>query len=122
MYRWEFGGPVGTLAMMLGFPCLMCKLFPLGSVLSYSLFLKSIFNTSLPNSNVDYLWICLWHFQGRLVHPTSLSWDGKGGIGTFLSEMVGIVKKVRITFPLMSRDKPEIHADEVFDDIGRLPD
>jgi hypothetical protein len=23
--RWEFGGPVGTLAMMLGFPCLMCK-------------------------------------------------------------------------------------------------
>jgi hypothetical protein len=71
---------------------------------------------------VDYLWICLWHFQGRLVHPTSLSWDGKGGIGTFLSEMVGIVKKVRITFPLMSRDKPEIHADEVFDDVGRLPD
>jgi hypothetical protein len=97
--RWEFGGPVGTLAMMLGFPCLMCKLFPLGSVLSNSLFLKSIFNTSLPNSKIDYLWICLWHFQGRLVHPTSLSWDGKGGVGTFLSEMVGIVKKVRITFP-----------------------
>jgi hypothetical protein len=22
---WEFGGPIGTLGMMLGFPCLMCE-------------------------------------------------------------------------------------------------
>lgn len=62
---------------------------------------------------VDYLWICLWHFQGRLVHPTSLSWDGKGGIGTFLSEMVGIVKKVRIPLPLMIQDELKIDTDEV---------
>lgn len=26
MYRYEFGGPIGVLAMMLGFPVLMCEL------------------------------------------------------------------------------------------------
>jgi hypothetical protein len=37
--RWEFGGPVGTLAMMLGFPCLMCE--------SSSLCLCSTYSRSL---------------------------------------------------------------------------
>ncbi|ORY27457.1 ergosterol biosynthesis ERG4/ERG24 [Naematelia encephala] len=41
---YEFGGPVGVTAMMIGFPLLMY-----------------------------YLWICLWYYQGKMVHPTSLS-------------------------------------------------
>ncbi|WVQ85315.1 hypothetical protein IAT38_007480 [Cryptococcus sp. DSM 104549] len=42
-HEYEFGGPAGVLAMMVGFPLLMY-----------------------------YLWICLWFYQGRLVHPTSV--------------------------------------------------
>ncbi|RXK41308.1 delta24(24(1))-sterol reductase [Tremella mesenterica] len=38
----EFGGPVGVTAMMLLFPVLMY-----------------------------YLWICLWYYNGKFVHPTS---------------------------------------------------
>jgi len=41
--RWEFGGPWGVTAMMIGFPMLMY-----------------------------YLWICLWFYDGRLVVPTSV--------------------------------------------------
>ena len=41
--RWEFGGPWGVTAMMVGFPMLMY-----------------------------YLWICLWFYDGRLVVPTSV--------------------------------------------------
>ncbi|OWZ69186.1 hypothetical protein AYX15_00036 [Cryptococcus neoformans] len=41
--EYEFGGPVGVLAMMLGFPLLMY-----------------------------YLWICLWYYQGSFVYPTSV--------------------------------------------------
>ncbi|QRW03505.1 C-14 sterol reductase ERG24 [Ceratobasidium sp. AG-Ba] len=41
---YEFGGPVGVTAMIFGFPVLMY-----------------------------YLWICLWFYDGRLVHPTSIS-------------------------------------------------
>ena len=41
--RWEFGGPWGVTAMMIGFPMLMY-----------------------------YLWICLWFIDGRLVVPTSV--------------------------------------------------
>ncbi|TFK65600.1 ERG4 ERG24 ergosterol biosynthesis protein [Pluteus cervinus] len=40
---YEFGGPWGVLAIMTGFPVLMY-----------------------------YLWICLWFYDGKLVHPTSL--------------------------------------------------
>jgi hypothetical protein len=40
---WEFGGPWGVTAMMIGFPMLMY-----------------------------YLWICLWFYDGRLVFPTSI--------------------------------------------------
>ncbi|KAJ7621152.1 ergosterol biosynthesis ERG4/ERG24 [Roridomyces roridus] len=40
---YEFGGPFGVLAIMLGFPTLMY-----------------------------YLWICLWFYDGQLVHPSSL--------------------------------------------------
>jgi Delta24(24(1))-sterol reductase len=42
LMRWEFGGPWGVTAMMIGFPMLMY-----------------------------YLWICLWFYDGRLVFPTS---------------------------------------------------
>ncbi|KAH9027934.1 ERG4/ERG24 ergosterol biosynthesis protein [Lactarius hengduanensis] len=41
--RWEFGGPWGVTAMMVGFPMLMY-----------------------------YLWICLWFYDGQLVFPTSI--------------------------------------------------
>ena len=41
---WEFGGPWGVTAMMTFFPMLMY-----------------------------YLWICLWFYDGKLVHPTSFS-------------------------------------------------
>jgi Delta24(24(1))-sterol reductase len=41
--RWEFGGPWGVTAMMIGFPMLMY-----------------------------YLWICLWFYDGQLVIPTSV--------------------------------------------------
>ncbi|KIR81692.1 delta24(24(1))-sterol reductase [Cryptococcus gattii EJB2] len=41
--EYEFGGPIGVLAMMLGFPVLMY-----------------------------YLWICLWYYQGSFVYPTSV--------------------------------------------------
>ncbi|KAF7308852.1 hypothetical protein MKEN_01085100 [Mycena kentingensis (nom. inval.)] len=40
---YEFGGPFGVVAIMTGFPLLMY-----------------------------YLWICLWFYDGRLVHPSSL--------------------------------------------------
>jgi Delta24(24(1))-sterol reductase len=40
---WEFGGPVGVTAMMIGFPLLMY-----------------------------YLWICCWFYDGTLAHPTSV--------------------------------------------------
>lgn len=39
---YEFGGPAGVTAMMIGFPLLMY-----------------------------YLWICLWFYDGKLVYPTS---------------------------------------------------
>ena len=42
--RWEFGGPWGVTAMMIGFPMLMY-----------------------------YLWICLWFYDGQLVLPTSVA-------------------------------------------------
>ncbi len=41
--RYEFGGPWGVSAMMVGFPLLMY-----------------------------YLWICLWYYDGQLVRPTSI--------------------------------------------------
>ncbi|KAH8108345.1 ERG4/ERG24 ergosterol biosynthesis protein [Phellopilus nigrolimitatus] len=41
--NYEFGGPIGVTAMMIGFPILMY-----------------------------YLWICLWFYNGKLVYPTSL--------------------------------------------------
>jgi delta24(24(1))-sterol reductase len=41
--RYEFGGPWGVTAMMMGFPMLMY-----------------------------YLWICLWFYDGKLVGPSSL--------------------------------------------------
>ncbi|OCF55613.1 delta24(24(1))-sterol reductase [Kwoniella mangroviensis CBS 10435] len=40
---YEFGGPVGVTAMMVGFPLLMY-----------------------------YLWICLWFYRGKFVYPTSV--------------------------------------------------
>ncbi|KAK0202558.1 ergosterol biosynthesis ERG4/ERG24 [Desarmillaria ectypa] len=40
---YEFGGPLGVTAIMTGFPLLMY-----------------------------YLWICLWFYDGKFVHPTSL--------------------------------------------------
>lgn len=42
--HYEFGGPVGVCAMMIGFPCLMY-----------------------------YFWVCLEYHQGRLIHPSSLT-------------------------------------------------
>lgn len=42
----QFGGPVGVLAMMLGFPPLMY-----------------------------YLWICLVFYDGKLQGPKSFAWD-----------------------------------------------
>ena len=42
-FRYEFGGPWGVTAMMIGFPILMY-----------------------------YLWICLWFYDGKLVTPTSV--------------------------------------------------
>lgn len=43
LVRWEFGGPWGVTAMMIGFPMLMY-----------------------------YLWICLWFYDGQLVIPKSV--------------------------------------------------
>jgi len=41
---WEFGGPIGVTAMMVGFPMLMY-----------------------------YLWICIWFHDGSLAYPTSVA-------------------------------------------------
>lgn len=43
LYRYEFGGPWGVVAIMTGFPILMY-----------------------------YLWICLVFYDGQLVYPTSV--------------------------------------------------
>ncbi|KAJ7472245.1 ergosterol biosynthesis ERG4/ERG24 [Mycena galericulata] len=51
--HYEFGGPLGVTAIMLGFPALMY-----------------------------YLWICLWFYEGRLVHPDSLD-----NLRPFLAQM-----------------------------------
>lgn len=59
---YEFGGPIGVTAMIFGFPVLMY-----------------------------YLWICLWFYDGQLVHPTSV-----GDISPFIDRMWGHVVKVRI--------------------------
>ena len=57
---YEFGGPWGVVAIMTGFPILMY-----------------------------YLWICLWFYDGKLVHPTSTE-----DIKPFLAKMWGHVVKV----------------------------
>lgn len=44
---YEFGGPVGVVAMMLGFPCLMY-----------------------------YFWVCLEYHQGKIITPASYTKDG----------------------------------------------
>lgn len=62
---WEFGGPWGVTAMMLGFPALMY-----------------------------YLWICLWFYHGQFARPSVLAWEGKGGVADFLGTMWGYVKNV----------------------------
>ena len=58
--RYEFGGPWGVVAIMTGFPVLMY-----------------------------YLWICLWFYDGKLVHPNSVS-----DIKPFLGRMWGHIAKV----------------------------
>lgn len=60
---WEFGGPIGVTAMMIGFPLLMY-----------------------------YLYICLSHFQGEMVHPRALT--GPEGIVAWGRKMWEIVKTV----------------------------
>lgn len=44
---YEFGGPVGVVGMMLGFPCLMY-----------------------------YFWVCLEYHQGKIITPASYTKDG----------------------------------------------
>ena len=44
-------------------------------------------------THADYLWICLWHYQGKLIHPTSLSFSDKDGLGPFVQNLWGIVKR-----------------------------
>jgi delta24(24(1))-sterol reductase len=61
---WEFGGPWGVTAMMLGFPVMMY-----------------------------YLWICLWHYHGAFARPSVWMWDGKGGVKDFLGTMWALVKR-----------------------------
>lgn len=60
--RYEFGGPVGVTAMVFGFPVLMY-----------------------------YLWICLWFYDGQLVHPSSV-----GDIQPFVHRMWTHVVQVSI--------------------------
>ncbi|KAJ9113639.1 hypothetical protein QFC22_005947 [Naganishia vaughanmartiniae] len=62
-FGWEFGGPWGVSAMMLGFPVLMY-----------------------------YLWICLWHYHGAFARPSTLSIHGKGGLLEFAQTMWNFVK------------------------------
>lgn len=57
---YEFGGPWGVFAIMTGFPLLMY-----------------------------YLWICLWFYDGQLVHPSSVD-----DIQPFLGRMWEHVRKV----------------------------
>lgn len=63
--RYEFGGPVGVTAIMAGFPILMY-----------------------------YFWICLWFYDGQLVHPKSFD-----DIKPFLGTMWNHIREVRV-FPL----------------------
>jgi delta24(24(1))-sterol reductase len=58
--RYEFGGPWGVVAIMTGFPVLMY-----------------------------YFWICLWFYDGKLVHPSSLE-----DIQPFLLRMWGHIRDV----------------------------
>jgi delta24(24(1))-sterol reductase len=67
---WEFGGPWGVTAMMLGFPVMMY-----------------------------YLWICLWFYHGQFARPSALAWEGKGGVAEFLGTMWGYVKNVSQRYP-----------------------
>ena len=59
-FSYEFGGPKGVVAMMIGFPILMY-----------------------------YLWICLWFYDGQLVHPRDVS-----DIQPFIQRMWAHVKQV----------------------------
>lgn len=63
---YEFGGPWGVVAIMTGFPILMY-----------------------------YLWICLWFYDGALVHPSSIE-----DVKPFLTRMIGHVAKVRPIYAL----------------------
>ena len=56
MGRYEFGGPIGVTAMMVGFPVLMCEL-PGGES-----------SLTIP----DYLFICLWFYDGKFAHPDTV--------------------------------------------------
>ena len=69
---YEFGGPWGVVAIMTGFPILMY-----------------------------YLWICLWFYDGALVHPSSVE-----DIKPFLARMVGHVVKVRLIYALSNPTCP----------------
>jgi delta24(24(1))-sterol reductase len=86
---YEFGGPLGVTAMMIGFPILMY-----------------------------YLWICLWFYDGKLVTPTSLDdiqpflhrmWEHVRVVSSFL-----ILQSV-FTVPNAEKDaSPNLHAWKVY--------
>ncbi|CED83198.1 C-24 reductase [Phaffia rhodozyma] len=58
-HKYEFGGPPGVIGMMVGFPMLMY-----------------------------YLWACLWFYQGKFVHPSSVE-----DIKPFLRTMAAHVRE-----------------------------
>ncbi|CAE7137303.1 unnamed protein product [Rhizoctonia solani] len=72
---YEFGGPWGVTAMVFGFPVLMY-----------------------------YLWICLWFYDGQLVHPSSVA-DIQPFIGRILIP-VGDIREGHREFLLLSSGMP----------------
>ncbi|KAJ9096769.1 hypothetical protein QFC21_005039 [Naganishia friedmannii] len=91
-FGWEFGGPWGVSAMMLGFPVLMCK--PSTNYNNLLSRLTKIRSQLGLIKCLDYLWICLWHYHGAFARPSNLSVHGKGGLLEYAQTMWNFVKTV----------------------------
>lgn len=94
---YEFGGPIGTAAMIIFFPCMMYYLYvcesdpPVPSVT----FLPTLAPTGL------------WYFDGRLVGPSSFSVQG---VTQWATEIADLARQVRhaVLFhrSVLNRDGP----------------
>ncbi len=97
---YEFGGPVGAFAMMTLFPALMCESkmrFRLRCVPK-----RPISGADTNGPRADYLWICLWYYEGKFVYPTSVN-----DVGPFFHRMWLHILDVSSWHGLLGSDLPD---------------